>query len=382
MQNKIKNPIYYPLLASENASGGVKLPEEIRDIWSRFDALSEERKNILSSIEVPEKMKLLQDTFGCDDGAVEGISVLIRWLFFGQINPQGFQEGIKDVCEELAPDKTAQVLSFIQKEIIELKPKPRVEETEEEERPKAAIMNMPILQALSKYEKLGNQLITEERIRVKSQPEPVRPSLLYWLKYYRDDIGVGHHDSVQRGQFLFRSENGKKLSAEERERVSLILKSVEENFPLAIDTERQEIIFPAFQGVMIGDRKEPAAIPANARIIRGPVFGGTAEEGQRAEKTFASANLNPYENGGLRIGRGTHFGNIKQAEPVVPGAVSFSTSHMFPAEKEAAENTAAQQTETRQAPQAAQQPAPRPAAAPAPKPNPFHIHPVSLGKKK
>lgn len=264
------------------------------------------------------------------------------------------------------------------------------------------IIQSSLLQALSKYENLGNQLITEERIRVKSQSEPVRPSLLHWIKYYRDELGVGHHDSVQRGQFLFRSENGRRLSAQERERVGLILKSVEENFPLSIDTERQEIIFPAFQGVTVGGRKEPPAIPANARIAKGPEFFNVAMESRRAEKVFAPAH-NPNENGGpahiatqsvsggLHIGRGTDFTHLQPAAPVsaapgVPaparndsGRVSFSAGHVFPAEKEAAENkTVAAKTEA----QGTQGQAPRPVSQPAPRVNPFRINPVSLGKKK
>src|SRR3990167_4256207 len=54
---------------------------------------------------------------------------------------------------------------------------------------------LPLLQALPKYKNLGNQLITRERIKVKSQAEPVRPSLFYWLKYYRDELGIGQHSS-------------------------------------------------------------------------------------------------------------------------------------------------------------------------------------------
>lgn len=385
-QQKINNALYFPMLVSENGNIERMTPDFSAEIWEKFHALPQEKQDILVSKELPYKIKDLQDAFHLDDKAIGHVTLMVRKIFFGELAMAEVEAKIGSMLATTNggdPNQAKTIVEFIQKEIIELKPKPRAEEAEEEERLPAATVNMPLLQALSKYEGLGNQLITQERIKVKSQPEPVRPSLLYWLKYYRDDIGVGHHDSVQRGQFLFRSENGKKLSAEERERLGFILKSVEENFPLAIDTEHQEIIFPTFQGVMIGNRKEPAAIPANARIIRGPVFGGTAEEGERMEKKFTPANLNPYESGGLRIGRGTHFGNLEQpAAPAEPGAVSFSASHMFPAEKEAAEHTAAaSQAEMRQASQPAPQPAPRPVVAPGPKPNPFHIHPVSLGKK-
>ncbi len=103
---------------------------------------------------------------------------------------------------------------------------------------------LPLLKAMAEYERLGEQPITNEKIKVKGQPEPQRPSLANWIRYYRDELGIGFHDQVSRGRFLFQSENGKRLSNEERERINLVLKSIEEDFPLDIDTEHQTIIFP------------------------------------------------------------------------------------------------------------------------------------------
>lgn len=219
----------------------------------------------------------------------------------------------------------------------------------------ASIVKMPLLQALSKYENLGNQLITNERIKIKSQPEPVRPSLLYWIKYYRDELGIGHHSTVDRGNFLFRSENGKRLTAPERERVNLVLKSVEENYPVDIDTERSEIIFPAF--VEPTPRPQPVPQPAPAPVA-----------------TPATPRPKPAFNfgqGGMISGA-----EVKKsvASTPTPGNLSFTSKHVFPAEKPAAP---AQATSPRPGTQA-----PRPVTqSPQPPTNPFRINPVSLGKE-
>ncbi len=213
----------------------------------------------------------------------------------------------------------------------------------------SGMVRLPLLQALSKYEQLGNQLITNERIKVKSQTEPVRPSLLYWIKYYRDELGVGHHDSVQRGDFLFRSENGKRLSPEERERVNLVLKSVEENFPLEIDTEQSLVLFPTFVAP-----QAPRPVP----------------------QTAAPSRMAPLQNSAS-----FHFGTTtmnapKTAAPEQSGTLSFSSKHVLPAEKA----QAIPQERTAPEPQnMPQRMAPR---APMPKANPFHIRPVSLGKEE
>ena len=386
---------YYPMLVI--GSDEADTIKALTHIWERYRALPQERKNILVSNELPSQLKKLEDVFHLDESAFENIVIYVRKIFFGELSLAECEAKIGSMLAVTGggdPNQAKAIVEFIQKEILTIQPKPEVEERVEEIKPQSVTISMPLLQALSKYENLGNQLITQERIRVKSQAEPVRPSLLYWLKYYRDDIGVGHHDSVQRGQFLFRSENGKRLSAEERERLSLILKSVEEDFPLAIDTERQEIVFPVFSGVTVGGQDQPRALPANARMMRGPAFVDNGAGDERAKKFIPASNpVLQYSDAGrsdrtvatqgaasgLRMGRGMHFSNLEQTKtvPSEPGAMSFSASHIFPAEKEGTHEQAS--VEQARMPQT-QKPAPRPVPTPAPKPNPFHIHPVSLGK--
>lgn len=127
-----------------------------------------------------------------------------------------------------------------------------------------APISLPLLPAISKYNQLAQQPITREKIRVRSQVEPVRPTLMNWLKYYRSELGIGYHDSVQRGEFLYRSENGRRLSDEERERLSLILKSIEEEYPLQIDTVRSEIVFP--------EQNRTTQVSGTKRLNRSPVL--------------------------------------------------------------------------------------------------------------
>lgn len=251
------------------------------------------------------------------------------------------------------------------------------------------IVSLPLLQALSKYEQIGNQLITAERIRVKSQPDPVRPSLLYWLKYYRDELGVGHHDSVQRGQFLFRSENGKHLSTEERERVNLILRSVEENYPLQIDTANGEIIFPTVSRIFRDPAKgggennspvrpvyqEPVVVPKSpvfvAPLPTPPAPPREARE-VRIERKEERKETPAAPRPSFQVGRGMNFGNVQPTTLPEKGTLSFTSSHVFPAEKE--REVVAQA----QAPAPASKPAPR---AQQRQSSPFHIYPVSLGEE-
>lgn len=335
--------IYYPLLSSENLDNGGNAPEQVSAIWSRLATVSPDRKLLLLSDELPIKIKLLQESFHCSDVDTESVSVLIRWLYFDEIDIEALKESLSDIFGE----QGQKVFEFIQNEILTIKPKPKTEEMMSESPKTPAVMvKLPLLQALSKYEQLGNQQITQERIVVKSQSEPVRPSLLYWIKYYRDELGIGHHDSVQRGNFLFRSENGKRLSGEERERVNLVLKSIEENFPLDIDTERSEIVFPVFEA--------PRPVMSQPQAVVAP---------------------RPVSNAAFNFGQGGMAGSEK---PASGGSLSFTSKHVFPAEKNASPVTAPVAAPTQKPAPQVQMPTSVP--APAPKANPFRIRPVSLGK--
>lgn len=140
-----------------------------------------------------------------------------------------------------------------------------------------SIEKLALVPALGKYPRLGEQQITKERIRVKNQPEPARPSLANWIRVYRDELGVGYHEPMVRGKFLFDSENGRHLTSEDRERLNLVLRSIEENVLLEIDTDKPEIVFPEFAPTpkkpvpvpqpVIVSRPEPSrVVPASASV--------------------------------------------------------------------------------------------------------------------
>jgi hypothetical protein len=246
-KNKIKNSIYYPLLASEEVNGGAQSREEFRVLWERFDEIDFDKKEILSSQEMAGKLFELQERYSLKDSELEAMSVFIRWYYFGQETLEEWRVAVGDILENYPEALKKEVVAFIENSIFTIKPPQKEIANEQEVEEIITKVRLQILQALSQFPNLGNQNISSERIKIKSQPEPARGSLYNWIKYYRDELGIGQHSTVERGQFLFRSENGKKLTSAERERVNLILKSLEENLPLEIDSEHQEIIFPEVQ---------------------------------------------------------------------------------------------------------------------------------------
>lgn len=98
--------------------------------------------------------------------------------------------------------------------------------------------------ALKKFPELGEQLITSMHIKLKSFPEPVRPSISNWLSDYTFNLGFESHKAMDRGTYLFRNENAKILNSADRERLSYILKAYDENSLVDINTNTKQIIFP------------------------------------------------------------------------------------------------------------------------------------------
>jgi len=103
--------------------------------------------------------------------------------------------------------------------------------------------NLNIEEAVQKYSQLNEQLLSNAFIKLRKFSEPVRPSIKNWISDYHEQMGPGKHGTFDRGNYLFHSENTKALSSVERQKVSTILKSLDENTLLTIDPEKQEVVF-------------------------------------------------------------------------------------------------------------------------------------------
>ena len=235
--------VFYPMLVSMAGS------DDLVSIWSKFDALPKNVQDILTADILPKKLEQLSNQLSFDEEIALFVSVLVRGLFFQEINLQKATEQLTEFFGKKNRDvrQVGQVIDFIQKEVFTIIPSKQAVQKNLSESGKTVVreyVKLPLLKALAEYPKLNEQLITNEKIRLKSQLDLVRPNLANWIRYYRDELGIGFHDQVTRGKFLFQSENGKKLSGDERERINLILKSLEEEFPIDINSEQNSIVFP------------------------------------------------------------------------------------------------------------------------------------------
>lgn len=119
-------------------------------------------------------------------------------------------------------------------------------ETETAFTAQTASENLAVKEALRKFPNLGEQPVTMSPIKLKQFDHPVRPSVRNWLYDYTMQLGQTGHSSMDRTNYLFRSDNAKNLSSPERDKLAIILKSFDENALLPIDGKRQEIVFESF----------------------------------------------------------------------------------------------------------------------------------------
>ena len=338
----LENIRYYPMLVMRDCFGKEINVHTSVELWGVFKGLSEEIKDIVTSPEMSKKIELLQKERGLSDETIEIVSAIIREYFLGKKDVPWLQNAL---IAKLDQKDVAFVKEYIQKNILTIKPVPKVPE-EDSGSPTVQTIQLPILDALSKYQRLSEQTVTEDRIAVKGESAPVRGSIRNWLRHYRDAVGIRKHSTMERGQFLFQGENTRRLSAPERERVSFLLKALDENTPVPLDVERQEVIFPVFEdrgsaATSTASSVVPALetsfrplekFPAQAAPIR------KALEWSGSERDMSVSSV-PERERPRAVGVSAPVYAPAAAVPAMEapfaqkGSMSFSSSHVLPHEK-------------------------------------------------
>lgn len=116
--------------------------------------------------------------------------------------------------------------------------------TKQEEDMQSSLLQMPLPEALKEIPEIGEQLLTSEKIHILSFPEPVRPSLKNWLADYTSFFGYAKHSPIEMGNYLFHSENTKKLTSSDRQKLTYILKAFNDETPVNINKTLKQVVFP------------------------------------------------------------------------------------------------------------------------------------------
>lgn len=349
MNSQFINRSVTPVLVWTDKNPDEETREQVIANHERFRTLPPEAKYKLGFQHTPEIIKKTGEDFNLDPLKMASIARAVRSFYFGDL-PKEKIEGFLMEEMEISSEQAQKIASIVVQKIINA---PIPKDVSEQK------VEIPLLDALAKYQRLSEQTVTEGRIVVKGESQPVRGSIRNWVRHYRDMVGIRKHTAMERGQFLFQGENTKRLDAPERERLSLLFRSLDENMPISIDTERQEVIFPLSEGTapapstqggaqtasMIGTSFRPfEKFPAQSAPFRKALEWEKKEEQEDKKNAplFGRTPESPQpvmSKPGIFGSSAPVYSNAPETPPpspelATPGTMSFSSSHVLPHEKE------------------------------------------------
>ena len=335
--------------------------EESNQIWKLFAQIPESNKKILLSANIIENLYRAEQQFGWDPYCSARLAYFVRELFFQTLSQSEFYKATEALFRPRYQARYNEILTYINNVILTSQPDPEEEEEEEKEQQKiweeGKVKQLSLLDAMGRYPGVAHQFLTENNIKLKSQAALVRPTLSNWLKNYRDEIGIGKHDAVARANFLFESLNTKQLSSEERERLHTLIRSLEDNELLDIDTEHQVILFARAKqdtrpvkttavpsesplpDVFERFQKSTPPAPVELKNVGTQTFlnSKVAPEKQGVITKVSPAksqNMFPARRPDTQVSENTFQPmHIDSQEEGPMGAIRFSAKHVLPAEK-------------------------------------------------
>lgn len=248
-----------------------KLPKDVRDFFSsneprihletacflygidekEIKKISETIAQIfLKEVSLDKLPLMIEREFNVNSRVASGIAYEMGIRMFVQFNDYftDYMTNAKTLLKKWEQNKIQPIVSKEKawQQVLDIEPWILEQEKEKEQAEAAAkekTDSLNLVEALNKYPKLGEQEVSVNLLKLRYLPQPVRPSIKNWITDFHDNMGAGKHGAVDRGNYIFHSENGRKLTPAERQKLSLILKSLDENSPLAVDPEAQKIIF-------------------------------------------------------------------------------------------------------------------------------------------
>ena len=119
-----------------------------------------------------------------------------------------------------------------------------LEEEKERERMADTIIQKSVEELVKEFPVVGEQQIgSQNAIKLKSMPVPMKPLVKFWLKDYKEKMGYYQHSNLERVQYVYHDKNTKNMNEEERRQLNLILKSVDEGISLPYSTRMKKIDF-------------------------------------------------------------------------------------------------------------------------------------------
>lgn len=245
-----------PMLVSVTRNPDEETEEQFVKTHDRFLELDELTKEKLADVKTAEKIQNIGKMNNLDLIQTSDIARAVRKYYFGELKKENFALEISKTSG-ISMDQASAITNAVMSQIVG--------DNSFEER----LDKIALTPALKKYDKLGEQLLSGNPIKLKIFEAPVRPSIKNWIADYYEKLDATKHDSIERGNYLFHSENAMRLTSGERQRVGTVLRALDEDGLLSVDPQRQEVVFGA--GVLLANSTpaQRSVQPGSAREVTG-----------------------------------------------------------------------------------------------------------------
>lgn len=185
-----------------------------------------------------------------DENMAAGLAYEINKRIFNRF-PEHFTNSQK-LLDEWAKHKSEPLLTEDEawQKVLEIEPwiaeeqRKKRREAQNIQEEKVKIEKLSLSAALQKYPEVGEQLVTTNRIMIRSFSEPARPSIKNWISDYTFTMGFDPHDSAARGIYLFQNKNTRNLNRQDQQNLSHLLRAFDTNESIEINSTLKQIVFP------------------------------------------------------------------------------------------------------------------------------------------
>lgn len=231
---KIPYQYFFPLLLPLQKNKEETIDEKLHK-WARMKEIPKSDQDKLISEKIAQKILAIVESFSLSLEQGQDISRAILKYYFQELKQEGFPSYLaREISVNL--EKATEITKMVFREIIDA-------DLSEEKAYQQSLVSMPLQQALQEIPAVGEQAITSERIHLAGFPEEVRPSIKNWISDYTSLFGYEKIDPVAMGNYLFHSENTKKLNSADRQKLTYILKALNDGMPVSINKTLKQIIF-------------------------------------------------------------------------------------------------------------------------------------------
>ena len=278
---------------------------------------------IIQKIQIHEKLT---------NTATEYLAFLVQEYFFGKIQKKDlipYLERNKSITQVQAQHISkllmlniieANISLFVDKKDVSLD-EAKIKKTKK-----------TLSKALSFYPQINHQIISKSKLTLSTEKDLVSGTVKNWIYDYRDKIESSKRGAIERGKYLFNSANAKALSAEDRQKVSVVLKSHDENTPLIIDTTNKLILFPQIQprSADINKASPPTVQGSSISKIHSNAAFTLPQKNEKVSKKSANPPLRKPSKTVRQVTQSPKKAHVVGTED----EMTFTSPHALPSERE------------------------------------------------